>query len=163
VRTVIWINGLLGGLLTAAGSVITGYVCDRMKAPRVYILAGVLTAACSAGIALAPINGTTYAVGASVYLFVTGCSNAAFTAMALYLLGRGRLAAASGYSLLISTGNLSVTYSQILDGQGHRLFGPAGVFIVDAILNGVFALVLLVCWRASSELRKPAPEAGPTA
>jgi hypothetical protein len=122
----------------------------------------VLTAACSAGIALAPTNGTTYAVGSGAHLFIHGCSNAAFTAMALYLLGRGRLAAASGYSLLISSGNLSVTYSQILDGRGHRPFGPAGVFVVDAILNGAFAIVLLVCRRASSELRKPAPETGAT-
>jgi hypothetical protein len=64
--------------------------------------------------------------------------------MVLDILGRRKHAAASGYTLLSSAGNLPIVYMTWLDGLGYRHSGARGLAMVDAVANGGFGVVLLL-------------------
>ena len=60
---VAWVSGLAGGLLSALGCVVGGFVCDRLSRMTAYALAGLLSAIFSAWMALGPATPFTYAGG----------------------------------------------------------------------------------------------------
>ena len=73
-----------------------------------------------------------------------GVAYAAFTALVLDVLGKRRHAAGTAYSLLVASGNLPITYMTWLDGVGYKYSGARGLMGVDALANGVGAVLLLM-------------------
>ncbi len=86
----------------------------------------------------------TYAAGYSSYAVSAGFAYAVYTAMVLDIVGRRKHAAASGYAVLNSAGNLPIAYMTWLDGLGYRHGGARGLMTVDAAANGGFGIVLLL-------------------
>jgi len=156
---VAFINGWVSGLVTAVGSLIGGYLCDRYSRRLMYLLSGGLTALCAAAMAAAPLSPTTYAVGASVYLLITGLCYAAFSAAVLETIGKGGAAASTQYALFVSCGNLAISYVGFVDTRFDKGFGPRGLLGVDAAMNvaGIIALYFLFRWFGG--FRKPREEA----
>ncbi len=142
---VAFVNGPVNGLVTAAGSLLGGYLCDRANRRAMYLLSGALTAACGLVMMLAPLTPSTYAVGVSVYLFIAGFCYAAFSAMVLETIGRGGAAASTQYALFVSAGNIAIGYVGWIDTRFHHNWGPRGLCAVDAALNvaGIVALSML--------------------
>jgi MFS family permease len=142
---VAFVNGPVNGLVTAAGSLIGGYLCDRTSRRAMYLLSGGLTALCGLAMMLSPLSPTTYAVGVSVYLFVTGFCYAAFSAAVLETIGKGGAAASTQYALFVSCGNLAIAWVGLLDTRFHHGFGARGLLGADAALNvaGIIALTFL--------------------
>jgi predicted MFS family arabinose efflux permease len=129
------------------GGLAGGFICDRLHRMTAYALFGMLAAVFAVWLALAKATPFTYAAGYSGYAFSTGLAYTAFIAVVLDVLGHGRRAAASGYSLLISFGNLPVTYMTWLDGVGYKHAGTRGLMGVDALGNGLVGLLLLLVAR----------------
>lgn len=156
-------NGYLGGLLTGTACLLGGYLCDRMNRRLAYLGAGILTAACSACMAIAPMNQTSYVIGALCYLFISGLCYAAFTAFVLEVVGPANATASTQYTLFSSAGNFAIFYAIKFEGFGREYwqsrFGvataPRGILYADAALNLV-GVVLFVCLLA---LLKPTVEA----
>jgi len=144
---VAFISGLGGGLLMGIGGLAGGFICDRLHRMTAYALFGMLAAVFAVWLALAEATPFTYAAGYSGYAFSTGLAYTAFIAVVLDVLGHGRRAAASGYSLLSSFGNLPVTYMTWLDGVGYKHAGTRGLMGVDALGNGLVGLLLLLVAR----------------
>ena len=145
---VMWISGIAGGLLSAFGSFVGGFVCDRMNRMTAYALAGGLSAVCAVYLALAPPTAWTYGLGYSGYALAAGFGYAVFTALVLEVLGRRRHAAGTAYSLLVASGNLPILYMTWLDGvaykHGAAVGGAAkGLMLMDAAANGAFAVLLV--------------------
>jgi PAT family beta-lactamase induction signal transducer AmpG len=140
---VAFVSGLAGGLLSALGCVLGGFVCDRMNRMSAYALAGLLSAAFSAWMALGPATPLTYAGGYVGYALAAGIAYAAFTALELDVLGKRTHAAGTAYSLLGASGDLPIVYMTWLDGVGYKHSGARGLMGVDALANGVGGLVLL--------------------
>jgi hypothetical protein len=65
----------------------------------------------------------------------------------LEVLSRTKRAAATGYSLLFSSGNVSGTYMTWLDGMGYRYAGVRGLMGVEVIGNCVGGLILFIIAR----------------
>lgn len=146
---VLWITGIAGGLLAAAGAFIGGYLCDRMNRMVAYALAGVLCAVFAVYMGLARPTAIVFGAGYSGYSIATGFGYAVFTALVLDVLGRRQHAAGTSYSVLVASGNVPISYMTWLDGVGYRHWGARGLMGVDAIANGGAALVLLVvAWYA---------------
>jgi PAT family beta-lactamase induction signal transducer AmpG len=141
---VAWVSGIAGGLLSALGCMLGGFLCDRMSRMAAYALAGLLSAVFSAWMALGKASPLTYTGGYAGYALSAGIAYAAFTALELEVLGKRPHAAGTAYSLLGSSGNFPITYMTWIDGAAYKRSGARGLMGADALANGVGALLLLV-------------------
>ena len=152
---VLWVTGIAGGLLSAAGAFLGGYICDRMGRRAAYSLAGGLSAVCSLYLAVAKPTALTFGAGYSAYSVTSGFAYAVFTALVLEVLGSGRRAAGTGYSVLVASGNFPIIYMTWLDGIGYKHWGARGLMGVDSLGNGGGALLLLLfTWLTRSIWRR---------
>ena len=153
-RTVEFVNGWGSGIVTAVGSLIGGYLCDRFSRRKMYLLSGILTAVCALAMAAASLSPTTYSVGVSVYLFITGFCYAAFSAAVLETIGKGGAAASTQYALFVSCGNLAINYVGLVDTRFDKGFGPRGLLTVDAAMNVAGVVALYFLFRAFGGFEK---------
>lgn len=146
-----FINGPVNGLVTGVGSLVGGYVCDRVNRRAMYLLSGALTALAGVAMMTMPMAPMTYAVGVSVYLLIAGFCYASFSAVVLETIGRAGAAASTQYALFVSAGNLAISYVGWVDTRFHHSHGAHGLLAADALLNvaGIVALsVLFTAFRA---------------
>jgi MFS family permease len=156
-QTVEFVNGYMGGLVTAVGSLVTGFVLDRFSKRAAYLLAGVFTAVCGLAMALAPVTPRAYVVGVLAYLLITGWCYAAFTAFVLEVIGRAGHSASTQYTLFTAAGNQAIAYVTWFNGKGYDWFAAhgrsptAGMLFADAFANlagvVVIAVVLLLVFK----------------
>jgi PAT family beta-lactamase induction signal transducer AmpG len=141
------VSGLGGSILLGLGALAGGFICDHAHRMTLYAAFGMVAAVFGGYLALAPATPFTYGAGYSGYAFSTGLAFAAFTALVLDVLGTGNRAAATGYALMLSFGNLPVAYMTWLDGVGYKHGGARGLMSTDALANGVGGLLLLLLAR----------------
>jgi MFS family permease len=136
--TVAFVTGVMGGLITAVGCLIGGWICDRMDRKNAYIIFGLIQAICAVAMAYSPHTELMYIVWTSIYAVSNGLSYAAFSAFVLEAIGKG--AAATKYTVYASLSNAPIYYMTIIDGWGYAKYGPKGMLDVEAI----FAIVGIV-------------------
>jgi MFS family permease len=146
--TVALVNGALAGVATMISCLIGGYVCDAMDRKAAYALFGILSAACAAGMALAPRTQMMFVVFTLAYNFVLGFCYAGFSAVTLEAIGGG--AGATKYNLLASLSNTPIAYMTLVDGWAQKHYGSGGMLNTEAGI-GVAAVVLFaaVAWLAN--------------
>ena len=152
--TVELVNGLGGGLTGAAGSVLGGYLADKMNRRLAYGLAGGLTALCALAMAAAPMNPTSYALGTLSYSFANGIAFAAFAGMVLEMVGHSP-AVTTKYTLFTAVSNQAILYTTWLDGKAGARWGTRGSVAFDGVLTFAGILILIAMVLIS---RKPKPE-----
>jgi MFS family permease len=137
-------NGVFGGIVSAVGCVLGGYLSDRMDRKVSYALYGALQAACAVAMALAPRSELMYIVFTLVYALITGLTYAGFSAVVLEAIGRG--AAATKYNVFASLSNIPIAYMTVADGwartrwnEGAMLYIEAGVGVAALLLFGAVA------------------------
>jgi PAT family beta-lactamase induction signal transducer AmpG len=148
---VAWINGLLGGLLIAAGAGAMSLIRRRIGAPVLYMIVALVNCVCLSVLWLGPVRPTTYYAGALLYLFTVGCCYAMFTAVVLEFLGDSGKSGSTRYSIINSLGNIPVLYMLQVDGWGGERWGGRGLAGAEAVVGAIGALALLT-WLL---LRKP--------
>lgn len=156
------LNGIAGGLITAASSLASGYLLTRVNCRHAYLASGALTAVCAAAMALAPKTPTTMVVGAVFYLIIAGLAFTAFSAVAYDIVGNAGSSAGSLYSVFPAAGNLAIAYTLYFDGWAHdSRYHLNGLLWMDAYLNlaGVVALLCLLRFLVPERV----PTAGPSA
>ncbi|HWE27113.1 MAG TPA: MFS transporter, partial [Polyangia bacterium] len=153
---VAFVAGPVNGLVTAGGSLIGGYLCDRYSRRVMYLLSGALTALCGVAMMAAPLSPASYAVGVTVYLFITGFCYSAFSAAVLETIGKGGAAASTQYALFVSCGNLAIAYVGFVDTRFHEGYGARGLLGVDALLNVVGVIALAILFRRFGGFHKRA-------
>ena len=145
---VAWVSGIAGGLVSALGCLLGGFLCDRMSRMTAYAVAGLLSARSFSGwLALGPATPFTYAGGYIGYSLTAGIAYAAFTALELEVLGKRPHAAGTAYSLLGSSGNFPISYMTWIDGAAYAGRGTRGLMGVDALANALGAVLLLLFAR----------------
>jgi hypothetical protein len=84
------------------------------------------------------------------YNGIAGITYAAFSALGLQLVGVGNPTAATQLGLFAASTNGAIVYMTWADGQGYRLFGVRGLFLVDGLasLGAAIPLLLFLRWRA---------------
>jgi PAT family beta-lactamase induction signal transducer AmpG len=146
------VNGIGGGLAGAAGSLVGGYLADRMSRRLAYAVAGGLTALSALAMLLAPLSQTTYAWGTLAYSFANGIAFATWAGMVLELVGH-TAATTTKYALFNASSNLAISYVTWLDGWAASgwlfpagLRGSRGSLAMDVTLTlaGIAALLVMV-------------------
>jgi PAT family beta-lactamase induction signal transducer AmpG len=141
--SVAWVNGLLGGLLTAAGSLTGTAIPARFSAPVVYLSLGVINAATLAVLWLGPMTPANYYVGTLLYLFTVGIAYGFFTAVVLEFLGKSGKSGSGRYSIINSLGNIPVLYMIQVDGWGADRWGARGLSGIECVVGGAGGALLL--------------------
>ncbi len=152
-NTVALISGVLGGIISAGGCIVGGWLCDRMDRKSAYIWFGLFQAASGAAMALLPRNQTMFVLWTLIYTFTTGFAYAAFSAFVLEAIGRG--AAATKYNVLASLSNVPIYYMTNLDGWSHDHWSSRGMFFMESGLAVAGAVVFVAL--AKGFRTKPSP------
>jgi len=150
--------GLLSGLISIAGCLAGGYLCDLMDRKWAYSIYGVLLALATAAMAAAPHTEAWYVVFACLYNFITGLSYAAFTAITLEAIGKG--AAATKYNLLACLSNMPIAYMTKFDGAVQTHYGSSMMLLAEAgagiVAILVFAAIVVTTRRPAALSLRPA-------
>lgn len=146
-NTVAFVNGAMGGVIAALGCMAGGSLCDRMDRKLAYCLFGLLMAAVTALMALAPRTEFVFIVATSTYAFVTGLTYAGFSGVVLEAIGRG--AAATKYSLLASLANMPIGFMTFVNGWSHERWGSSAMLFVESAAGVAAVLLFLVVARLS--------------
>jgi MFS family permease len=149
--TVALVTGVLSGIVSAAGCIVGGFVCDRMHRQWAYVLFGVLQALCAVAMALTPRTEAMFVVFTTVYAFITGLTYAGFSAFVLEAMGRG--AAATKYNVFASLSNTPIAYMTRIDGWAHTRWGAGGMLFGEAIAGTVGLVLFGGTWAAAMRRR----------
>src|SRR5262249_33234314 len=139
--TVALVTGIVSGLISAAGCLAGGWVCDRMDRKAAYAVFGVLQAGCAIVMALTPHTQSAFVIYTCAYSFITGLTYAGFSAFVLEAMGLG--AAATQYSVFASLSNKPIWYMTIVDGKAHTRWGSTGMLETEAVF-GMIGLLLFI-------------------
>jgi len=150
--TVVIVAAIGGGLLTAVGALIGGFICDRFNRWRLYPVTGLLAAITAGAMMLGPSTPATYLAGVAAYSLAAGFGYAAFMALALELLAEGTNASGTQFTLFIAATNIPLVYMLWIEGLAHTHFGVHGMLAVDAAANAAFG-VLFLAWLARANAR----------
>ena len=147
---VAFVTGAMSGLISAAGCLAGGWLCDRMDRKLAYCLFGVLIALVAIGMAYCPRTSNQYVFWTSAYAFGVGLCYAAYCAVVLEAIGQ--TAAATKFSFLSAFSNLPISLMTFVDGAANTRWGTNGMLWADALCGVagtvVFALVAGATRRA---------------
>lgn len=151
---VAWINGIGGGLLTAAGAIAASFVPVSVPAPVAFLVSALVNAGCAAIFVFGHMGPAVYFTGTVLFLFTIGTSYAFVTAVILEFLGSSGKSGSGRYSVVNSLANVPVFYMTLLDGLGYKLWGPRGMPGIDALVSATAASVLLAHFIFSRRRKK---------
>ena len=160
-HTVELVNGLGMGVVGALGSLLGGWLSDRMNRKLNYALMGGATGLCALAMAVAPMTPATYIWGPLLYNFVNGAAFAAFAGMVLEMVSSGA-AVTTKYTLFVAASNFAISYVTLLDGKAStfRGLGTRGSIGFDGLITfagiGGMALLFVLFMRKKPQ---PAPAA----
>lgn len=158
--TVALVTGVLGGIASAVGCIVGGWICDRMNRQWAYTVYGVLQAACAVAMALAPRVESTYVTFTLLYAVITGLTYAGFSAFVLEAMGTG--AAATKYNVFASLSNTPIWYMTRIDGWAHTRYGPGGMLYAEALFGMIGLVLFTAVFTAVRRFGRIAPAtAGP--
>jgi PAT family beta-lactamase induction signal transducer AmpG len=132
------VNGLGGGLAGALGSLVGGFLADRMNRRVAYALAGGLTALSALGMLASPLTPTTYMVGTLAYNFANGIAFATWAGMVLEVVGDSA-AVATKYALFVASSNFAISTVTKLNGMASGFRGFSGEWTREAGARGALA------------------------
>jgi MFS transporter, PAT family, beta-lactamase induction signal transducer AmpG len=152
-QRVVWVTGAGVAIASSIGSIVGGYIADRVDRGVLYLCAGILVGICSLLLAGAARTGAVFMAGTLAYNALAGVTYAAFTALSLQLVGNRNPTAATQMCLFSAASNAAIVYMTWTDGQGYRLFGLKGLFLVDGLasVGAAVPLLLFLRWRAQSK------------
>lgn len=149
-QRVVWITGAGAAITSAIGSIVGGYIADRVDRGVLYMTGGILAGLCALVLAWTLHTPAMFTAGVAAYNGIAGLCYAAFSALSLQLVGNRNPTASTQLGLFSAAANLAVVYMTWADGQGYRLFGVRGLFLVDglAAIGAAIPILLFLRWRA---------------
>jgi predicted MFS family arabinose efflux permease len=126
------VNGVVGGLASAAGALAGGYVCDRMSPGRAYCVFGLIAGAVAVVMAWWARSPEAFIVFTLGYSALVGSGYAAYSAIVLQAIGQR--SAATNFNLMAALSNVPIALMTNFDGWVHDRFGT------DAMLYGELGL-----------------------
>ena len=153
--TVALVIGILGGILSAVGCLMGGWICDRMDKKKGYIVFGVLQALCAIGMAYSPRTEQMFILWCSLYAVSSGLTYAGFTAFTLEAIGKG--AAATKYNVFASLSNAPIYYMIYLDEWAHKKWGALGMLNIETVM-GFLGMFMFIALFVSVNRAKPVIE-----
>ena len=138
------VNGVAGGLLSALGALLVGYIKLPPDMRPVYAVAGIANALTLGILLLGHPRPITFYLASTLFSLTVGACYALFTGLVLQLLGVSGKSGSSRYAIALSLGNAPVFYMTAVDGLGARWFGLKGLPAIDMVVSGSVAVLFLV-------------------
>jgi MFS family permease len=150
------VNGVLGGIIAMVGCLIGGWICDKIDRKTAYLLFGLVLAAGTVLMALAPRTQDMFVAFVLLYFFLTGFCYSAYAAVVFETIGKG--AAGTKANVISGVSNVPIIYSAMFDGWGHDHWGASGLLYTDAALGvaGVAVFIAVACVVHRVTARAPA-------
>ncbi|WP_233587494.1 MFS transporter [Corallococcus sp. CA049B] len=155
-HTVEMVNGPGMAVTGAVGSLMGGWLSDRMNRKLAYALMGGATAMAAFAMAAGPMTTDTYIWGSLAYSFANGAGFAAFAGMVLEMVSDGA-AVTTKYSLFVAASNFAISYTTALDGHASefRGIGTRATIAADGLITlvgiSIVAIIFVLFLR-----KKPA-------
>jgi PAT family beta-lactamase induction signal transducer AmpG len=150
---VAFVTGAMSGLISAAGCLAGGWMCDHLDRKAAYCLFGFLLCVAAVGMALCPRTSNQYIFWTSAYAFVVGLCYAAYCAVVLEAIGQ--TAAATKFSFLSAVSNSPIMLMTFVDGWVQGRWGTNGMLWTEAAVGG--AGILVFAAMAGATRRAVAP------
>jgi MFS family permease len=139
---VLWNNGVAGGILLAAGSLLGLLVPGDWDRRLTYVSAGLSNSA-GAMVLLAHSRPSSYFAGSLIYLLTAGFCQARAVALTLDVVGNDVDDAGTWFSALTALSGMAVVSMIWLEGRMYHYYGAQGLLWTDAAGNLlVFAIVV---------------------
>jgi MFS transporter, PAT family, beta-lactamase induction signal transducer AmpG len=149
-------QGVVSGIVTAAGCFAGGWLCHRMHPRTVYVVVGLVLGAIDLVMVVSPSTVTTYVAVSIVYAFFVGVVWSAYTAVVLDAIGV--TAAATKFSVMASLANFPIWWMGLLLGWVSDRHGPAAMLETEAVLSvvgvSVFSIAAIYAGRWMGRLPK---------
>lgn len=129
------VSGVLGGLVSALGALIGGYICDRINVKLAFFLFGLAAGLAAVIMAWAPRTPEMFAMFVLIYALMVGAGYAGYSAIVLQAIGKRSVA--TNFSLMAALSNVPIAAMTEFDGWTHDRFGTV------AMLYGELAMPLL--------------------
>lgn len=137
------VTGVVGGLLSALGCLIGGWICDQMNRRNAYLLFGFIGAVTAVGMAYSPRTEIMFILWTSFYAITMGLSYAGFTAFTLEVIGKG--AAASKYNIFAALSNAPIYFMTYIVGVAYLRGGATFMLNTEATFAvGAIVVFLLL-------------------
>ncbi len=159
--TVALVTGVLSGIVSAGGSLLGGFICDRMDRKWAYCLFGGLQALCALAMAAAPHSESSFVIFTTLYALTTGLCYTGYAAVVLEAIGKG--AAATKYSLLASLANMPLSWMTLVAGYSQTHWGNNGMLQSEAAIGAAALAVFALAAKVAQRRAGPAAEAAGTA
>jgi MFS family permease len=143
-------QGLLSGVITAAGCFVGGWLCHRTHPRNIYIVFGLLLGVIDLAMAAAPATVTMYVGISMVYAFGLGIVYSAYAAVVLDSIGT--TAPATKFSVMASIANFPIWWLGLLLGWVSDLRGPIAMLETEAAFSalGVVVFCAMLIWLRKS-------------
>ena len=150
------VNGVVGGLASAAGALVGGYVCDRLSPGRAYCVFGLIAGAVAVAMAWSARTPMAFIVFTLAYSAAVGCGFAAYSAIVLQAIGQR--SAATNFNLMAAISNVPIALMTTFDGWVHDRYGTSamlyGELALPAATIAAFA-IFVVATRARPTASAP--------
>jgi PAT family beta-lactamase induction signal transducer AmpG len=143
--SVVWINGIGGGLLMALGCLAGGWVPARIDRRVAYAVTGAVVAGPAFFIAFAPANSIAYITGTVLYLFFIGLTSTVCMGLVLDIVGAVGHSGSLRYSILMALSYVPIAYMTWIEGRAAHAWGFRGVPAMEAV-SCLFDLPLIFVW-----------------
>jgi hypothetical protein len=150
--SVVWINGIGGGLLMALGCLAGGWVPARLDRRIAYALAGALNAGPAFFLALAHPTRDVYMVGTVTYLFTIGFTSTVCMGLVLDVVGAVGHSGSLRYSILMACSYVPIAYMSWIEGRAAHHWGFRAFPAAEAI-SSLVDLPLILLWLLWRPLR----------
>jgi len=147
---VVWITGAGVAMTSSIGSLLGGYIADRVNRGALYLGGGIVAGLTSLTLAFTPHTELAFVCGVLFYNAIAGVTYAAFSALELQLTGSDNPTAATQLALFAASTNGAITYMTWFDGRGYSVAGVRGLFVMDglaAVVTGVALMLFVVRGR----------------
>ncbi len=162
-QQVVWVTGLGAAVSCSLGSLGGGYLADRVNRGVLYMVGGMLGGVVALTLAFSAHKSPVFIVGVLIYNGLAGVCYAAFSALCFQLVGKRNPTAATQLALFAASANAAVVYMTWADGQGYRISGVRGLFLMDglAAIGAAIPLVVFLRRRGLLSHRREDPEKYP--
>jgi MFS transporter, PAT family, beta-lactamase induction signal transducer AmpG len=148
--SVVWINGIGGGLLLALGCLAGGWIPLRLDRRIAYALSGALNAVPAFYLALAPPTPTVYLIGTVTYLFTIGFTCTICLDLVLDVVGAVGHSGSLRYSILMAFSYIPIAYMSWIEGQAAHRWGFRAFPAAEAVscLADLPLILVWLWWRS---------------
>lgn len=124
--------GVVGGVASAIGSLLGGWIADRMDRKKAYILFGLLEGFSALMMAVSPRTEAMFIVWTSIYAVTVGLAFAGFSAFVLEAIGK--MGAATKYNVFAALSNVPIYLMIFVDEWAHGKWNSTGMLIAEALM-----------------------------